>query len=94
MKDLRTVPQRPDPETLIEWEELHDTHRTGIYKGWLIVQPYDAMDCDILCYTPSAEWEDASFPDLDYLKDYYTPEWEAGTLHEAIEFVDCYDIDD
>ena len=90
MNDYRTRPAVPDPETLIRFTELYDTHRVGFYQGWLIIQPYDEMDGEILCYLPSDEWDDASFPDLDYLKDYYTAEWEAGNLVEAIQFIDSY----
>lgn len=93
MKDYRTRPQRPDPEQAINFFEMHDTHRVGTYRGWMIVQPYDELDGQILCFLPSIEWEDSSFPDLEYLRDYFTPEWEAGNLDEAIEFIDGYDND-
>ncbi len=88
MKDYRTRPQRPDPEQVIHFLEMHDSHRVGAYKGWLIVQPYDEMDGLIACYPPAIEWEDSSWPDLEYLRGYFTAEWEADNLSEIIDFID------
>ena len=77
-------------ELLIEFSEVYTTHRVGRYKDWLIVQPADEMDGQILCYLPSDEWDGASFPDLVYLKEYYTARWKADTFQEAIELIDNY----
>lgn len=79
-----------DPEALIHFEEQFPTHRVGFYKDWMIVQTYDEMDGGVLRYLPSGEWEDGSWPDLDYLKDYHTAKWQARHLQEAIEFIDSY----
>ena len=73
---------------------MYETHRVGFYMGWMIVQPYDEMDGEILCYLPSDEWDNAGFPDLEYLKDYHTSEWDAGSLAEAVEFIDSYNLED
>jgi hypothetical protein len=91
MKDCRTRPERPDPEIVIDWQAMYDTHRVGFYKSWMVVQPFDEMDGDILCFLPSDEWDDGEYHDLEYLKDYYTPEWTASNLEEAVEFIDGYD---
>ncbi len=90
MKDYRTRPVQVDPEELIYFTEMYDTHRVGFYREWLIIQPFDEMDGEILCYAPSDEWEDGGFDDLVYMKDYHTAEWGAGNLNEAIEFIDSY----
>ncbi len=90
MNDYRTRPEQPDPEQLIHFTEVYDTHRVGFYHGWLIIQPFDEMDGEILCYLPSDEWDSDCFDSLQYMKDYHTAEWEAGNLVEAIEFIESY----
>lgn len=82
-------PQRADPEQLIQFTAQYPTHRIGFYKNWMIVQPYDEIDGEIRCYLPDGEYSASTFNDLDYLKESTTPEWEAGNLQEAIEFIDC-----
>lgn len=90
IKDFRTQPKKVDPESVIQFTELYDTHRIGFYKDWLIVQPFDEMDGDIFCINHTENWEDTSFSDLGYLKDYFTAEWETGNLQEIIDFIDNY----
>ena len=90
IKDFRTKQQKLDPEAIINFTELYDTHRIGYYKEWLIVQPFDELDGEILCFIPSSIWKETTLSDLSYLKDYFTAEWEAGNLQEIIDFIDSY----
>jgi hypothetical protein len=93
MKDYRTRAAAPDPEELIDFTELYDTHRAGFYRGWLIIQPFDEMDGEILCYLPCDEWENGGFDSLEYLKGYYAADWEAGNLIEAVDFINSFEGD-
>lgn len=76
----------------IRFSQSYQTHRIGFYHGWMIVQPYNSEDGEIGCYLPSDEWDGQIYPDLDYLHDYYTSEWDAGTLTEAVDFIDSYHL--
>lgn len=59
----------------------------GLYNGWMIVQPADEVDGEILCFMPSDEFDGSEYPELQFIKDYFTAEWEAGSLQEALDFI-------
>ena len=75
MADYNTRTQPPqeeitNPENLIDWQQLYETHRIGFYKGWMVVETHEGS---ILAYAPSIEWEDSVYSDLEYLQDNYKP---------------------
>ncbi len=79
-----------DTESLLVDKQEFETHWTARYHGWFLAQQTSSEDSDVLCFLPGSDWEDSIFPDWDYLTDTYEAEWQAGSLQEAMDFIDSY----
>ena len=75
----------------LEWR-VFPTHRVAFYKDWMIVQSEKPENYYL--YLPNDDFTDEDIisdsTDIFWL---YDPEWEAGNLQEAIEFIDDYEED-
>lgn len=81
---------RDRPEPVLDWKN-YGTHKTARYKGWLLL--IDCMrDTEDIIYLllPDADWDDEKL-----LREYeditgYEPEWEVGSVREAMDWIDEY----
>lgn len=71
----------------LEWR-TYPTHRVAFYKDWLIL---DALDGYFLTYRPNDDFEmECIISDYEYMTECCDCEWDAGSLAEAIDFIDDY----